>query len=317
MPETKTATAVIHDNGMLTERTFYCYNLKHTAMQDGGSCSRLSIKKEDISMKRKALALVLTAAMAATALAGCGSSADTGSASTTPAASEDTAKDDTAAADTEEDGDYYVDEDGNKYKKFDDVQLKMLVCWNGGFNTADDQYNNEVAAAIRDKIGVTVEFEGIMMSEDEKLNMMFASGDMPDMINAPYWGGSSGSTGIIKKAGAEGRLIDIKDMLPNYPNISDAWDVGVISQKYLENDIDDPSFNGARYVLPTEVAGDVEDIAMWNYGVFVRGDVPEALGIDPTSIKTTEELLDFMQKAKDYGFKGCKRQRLYRCYHLP
>ena len=46
MPETKTATAVIHDNGMLTERTFYCYNLKHTAMQDGGSCSRLSIKKE-------------------------------------------------------------------------------------------------------------------------------------------------------------------------------------------------------------------------------------------------------------------------------
>lgn len=92
-------------------------------------------------------------------------------------------------------------------------------------------------------------------------------------------------------------------MLPNYPNISDAWDVGVISQKYLENDIDDPSFNGARYVLPTEVAGDVEDIAMWNYGVFVRGDVPEALGIDPTSIKTTEELLDFMQKAKDYGFK--------------
>jgi len=92
MPETKTATAVIHDNGMLTERTFYCYNLK----------------QEDISMKRKALALVLTAAMAATALAGCGSSADTGSASTTPAASEDTAKDDTAAADTEEDGDYYV-----------------------------------------------------------------------------------------------------------------------------------------------------------------------------------------------------------------
>lgn len=80
-------------------------------------------------MKRKALALVLTAAMAATALAGCGSSADTGSASTTPAASEDTAKDDTAAADTEEDGDYYVDEDGNKYKKFDDVQRR---CWYAG-----------------------------------------------------------------------------------------------------------------------------------------------------------------------------------------
>ena len=71
-----------------------------------------------------------------------------------------------------------MDEDGNKYKKFDDVQLKMLICWNGGFKTAADQYNNDVAKAIRDKIGVTVEFEGINMSELEKLNMMFASGDM-------------------------------------------------------------------------------------------------------------------------------------------
>lgn len=78
-----------------------------------------------------------------------------------------------------------MDEDGNKYKKFDDVQLKMLICWNGGFKTAADQYNNDVAKAIRDKIGVTVEFEGINMSELEKLNMMFASGDMPDIINAP------------------------------------------------------------------------------------------------------------------------------------
>ncbi len=73
------------------------------------------------------------------------------------------------------------DSDGT-LKKFDDVRLKMLICWNGGFKTATDQYNNEVAKAIRDKIGVTVEFEGIMMSETEKLNLMFASGDMPGAL---------------------------------------------------------------------------------------------------------------------------------------
>lgn len=243
-------------------------------------------------MKKKAMALLMTAAMAVGALTGCGG-ATTGT--------------DTSAGGTvtNENGEtaYYEDEDGNKYQKFDDVKLKMLVCWNGGFLTADDQYNNDVAKAIREKIGVTVEFEGIMMSEAEKLNMMFASGDMPDMVNAPYWGGTAGETAIIKKAGAEGRLIDIKDKLPNYPNISDAWDVGVISQKYLETDIDDPSFNGARYILPTEVAGDDEDIAVWAYGVFVRGDVPEALGVDPTSIKTTDDLIAFMRKAQEYGFK--------------
>ena len=144
-------------------------------------------------------------------------------------------------------GDVYTDKDGNTYKVFDDVQLSLLFCWNGGYKTADDQYNNDVATAIREKIGVTVEIEGIMMSETEKLNMMFASGDMPDIIDAPYWGGTGGETGVIKKAATEGRLIDIKDMVPNYPNIADAYDVGVVSLKYLENDIDDPIFEGARY----------------------------------------------------------------------
>ena len=200
-------------------------------------------------------------------------------------------------------GDVYTDKDGNTYKVFDDVQLSLLFCWNGGYKTADDQYNNDVATAIREKIGVTVEIEGIMMSETEKLNMMFASGDMPDIIDAPYWGGTGGETGVIKKAATEGRLIDIKDMVPNYPNIADAYDVGVVSLKYLENDIDDPIFEGARYVLPRQVAGDDADITNWAYGVFVRGDVPGALGIDPTTVKTTEDLYAFMKAAQEYGFK--------------
>lgn len=264
-------------------------------------------------MKKKAMALLLTAAMAASVLTGCGSG-DGGSGSESKAESEsrggnegaEESKDDGGAADegqaeAGDDGDYYVDEDGNKYKKFDDVQLKMLICWNGGFKTAKDQYNNDVATAIREKIGVTVEFEEINMSETEKLNQIFATGDMPDMVNAPYWGGTAGETGVIKKAGNEGRLIDIKDLVPNYPNIADAYDIGVISAKYLENDIE--MENGARYILPTEVAGDVEDIALWGYGVFVRGDVPEALGVDVSTIKTSEQLLDFMKQARDYGFK--------------
>lgn len=262
-------------------------------------------------MKKKAMALLLSAAMVASILTGCGSG-DGGSSSQSSGSQGGQNESSTPAAEGEEsggdegqtaadDGEYYTDEDGNKYKKFDDVQLKMLICWNGGFKTASDQYNNDVATAIREKIGVTVEFEGINMSETEKLNQMFATGDMPDMINAPYWGGSAGETGVIKKAGNEGRLIDIKDLVPNYPNIADAYDIGVISTKYLENDIETES--GARYVLPTEVAGSKEDIALWAYGVFVRGDVPEALGIDEKSIKTSEDLLDFMKKARDYGFK--------------
>ncbi|GHT95369.1 ABC transporter [Spirochaetia bacterium] len=186
-----------------------------------------------------------------------------------------------------------------------DVRLTMLIAWNGGYMTPADQYNNPVAKAIREKTGVTVEFEGIMMSETEKLNLMFASGDMPDIVNAPFWGGNGGETAVIKKAAAEGRLLPIEDYLKSgkYPNIERALKVGVISQKYLEIDLSDPSFNGHTYIIPTQTPGSAVNITNWAYGVFVRGDVPKALGIDPTSIKTSAQLYDFMKKAQAYGFK--------------
>lgn len=241
---------------------------------------------------KRFFAIFLAFAMVMTVFAGCGSGNDSQSGSA--------GKTESGAASSGE----AVSEAGQTGEtKFDDVRLKYLHVWNGGFLTAGDQYDNEVAAKIREKIGVTVEFEGIMMSETEKLNLMFASGDMPDMMNAPFWGGNSGETAVIKKAGAEGRLIDLTDKLPNYKNLSEVYEVGTVGLKYLENDIHYEGFGDATYVLPQGVGAGVENETNWAYGVFVRGDVPEALGIDETKIRTSDELYDFMVKARDYGFK--------------
>ncbi len=188
-------------------------------------------------------------------------------------------------------------------QKHEEVTLTLLNCWNGAMKHPSDLYNNEVAKAIKEKTGVTVIIESIMMSETEKLNLLFASGDMPDMIDAPYWGGNAGETAVIKKAAREGMLVAVEDLVPNYPNLKDAFDVGVISQAFLENDIDDPSFGGHRYVIPVETPGDEANITNWAYGVFVRGDVPKALGVNVADIKTSEQLYEFMVKARDYGFK--------------
>lgn len=241
-------------------------------------------------MKKRVISFVLAAALAASVFAGCGS----GAASSNSGSSSDSQAADPSMSEESQ---------GEGTAKFDDVKLKYLICWNGGYPVATDQYNNEVATAIREKIGVTVEIEGIMMAEVEKLNLMFASGEMPDMINAPYWGGADGCTTVIKKGAREGRLIDIKDKLENYPNLKDVYTEGIASTKYLENDLDPAEFNGARYILPWQLAADDANETNWAYGVFVRADVPKALGIDPLSIKTSDELYDFMMKAKEYGFK--------------
>lgn len=238
-------------------------------------------RKEDVIVKKRVLCFILAAVLALSA--GCSAGGGKGG--------QNGAQPDAGSADTA------------GPKKYDDVKLKMLVCWNGGFKTAKDQYNNEVAKRIREKTGVTVEYEGIMMNEVEKLNLLFASGDMPDMINAPYWGGDGGETQVIKKGAIEGRLLPIEKLLPNYPNLKNAYDIGVVSQSYLENDLDDPRFKGHRYILPQETPGDTADVTNWAYGVFVRGDVPKALNIDPKSIKTTDQMYDFLVKARDHGFQ--------------
>ena len=232
-------------------------------------------------MKKRLLSAILAAAIVASAgLAGCSS----GEGETSQASSgEGTAS--------------------GGQQKFDNVTLKYLNCWNGGFKNPSDTYNNEVAAAIRDKIGVTVEIEGIMMSETEKLNMVFASGDMPDIINGPYWGGDSGETQVFKKAAAEGRLLPLDDSIGNYENLKDSWQVGYVTEAFLENDLEDPRFNGHHYFIPSGIAASAENITNWGYGIFARKDIVEDIGVDPQSIKTTDDLYDFLVKVRDGGYK--------------
>ena len=243
-------------------------------------------------MKKRALCLALAAAMLATGvMAGCGdnTTSSTPTDSSTPTSS--TGGDESSTTEGE-------------FKKFDDVKLTMLSCWNGSLQKLpEDQYNCDIAKIIRDKIGVTVEYEGLMMSEMEKLNMMFASGEIPDIVNAPYWGGSGGETGVIKKAAAQGRLMDLSDKYMNYEYLKDAYDIGVIGLSYWEKDVN--IYDGALYVLPTQTPakGDINSITNWCYGVFVRGDVPGALNVDTADIKTSDDLYDFMMAAKEYGFK--------------
>ena len=235
-------------------------------------------------MKKRLLSAMLAVAMVATAaLTGCSS----GEGETSQ-----TSGGDAAATGSQEGG----------QQKFDNVTLKYLNCWNGGFKNPSDTYNNEVAAAIRDKIGVTVEVEGIMMSETEKLNMEFASGDMHDIINAPFWGGDAGETQVLKKAAAEGRLLALDDSIGNYENLKDSWKVGYVTEAFLENDLEDPSFNGSHYFIPSGIAASAENITNWAYGIFARKDIVEDTGIDPESIKTSEDLYNFLVKVRDGGY---------------
>ena len=210
---------------------------------------------------------------------------------------------DEPAAEPGAEGDGYTWDAEGRFRVFDNVQLTYRHVWNGGHRRPADQINNPVATAIRERIGVNVVRDGIMMNEAEHLNLMFAAMDFPDMINAPFWGGHGGETGIIKRAIADGLIFNLYDFLPAFPNIQRAYEIGVISQLFYERDIRDPMFEtGGIYIIPIQTPGDEHHVTNWGAGIFVRGDVPVALGIDPSQIRTNEQLIDFMRAARDHGF---------------
>ena len=266
-------------------------------------------------MKRRIVAVFMALTMTVGMLAGCGEKTEEKQTDTKQSVSETGSQASVAEGEgeyyTDENGnqifkaadgkEYYVDKDGNMYQRFDDVTLTLLWDWNGGAYVADDQYNNEIATLIREKIGVTVEYEEVYVDETEKLNMVFAGGDMPDIIEAPYWGGGEGTTGAIKTAAEDGLLIDISEYYKNYNYLYQAFEIGNISQAYWNNDIN--VYDGSLYVMPARLDGSIEEYDETAYAVCVRQDVAETLGVDPTQIKTAEQLYDFMKAADEYGFK--------------
>lgn len=263
-------------------------------------------------MKRKIVATMLVLAMTVGMLAGCGEKQSDDKNQSESVEKNDTQ--DSVAAEgetyTDENGnqiykaadgtEYYVDCEGKMYKRFDDVTLNYLYCWNGSYQEINDQYNSEFAQRLREKLGITVITEGVYVDETEKLNMIFASGDMPDFVEAPYWGGNSDTTGTIKKAADDGMLLDISEYLDDYNYLSQAFEIGNITQAYWNNDLN--IWDGSLYVMPTNLDG-LSEYEANSYAICVRQDVAEALDIDPLSIRTPEELYDFMKAAQEYGFK--------------
>ncbi|MBE6731374.1 MAG: hypothetical protein E7564_06775 [Ruminococcaceae bacterium] len=254
-------------------------------------------------MKTRILAMLLALAMIVTVFAACGGETAGTSTSTSTSVSESKPADDKPADDKPADD---QPADDFPWTKYDDVQLYMVRAWNGNADADDTWYDNDLAAYIREKIGVTVKNDGCMMKETEKLNLMFASGDMPDIVSCANWGGTGGETGIIKKGANEGTITEISayitgDKKDMFQYIQLPFEIGRISIKYYESDID---FNGdgTLYWLPQELTGE-KDQQHWAYGVFVRGDVPEALGFKPEEIRTTDQLVEVLYKAKEYGFK--------------
>jgi len=179
----------------------------------------------------------------------------------------------------------------------DTVTLKVLHNWNGSTGSEIDM--TPVEEVIKEKTGVTIEWEYTTGSEVEKVNAIFATQNLPDIYTGPAWGGEL--DGMIKAA-KEGQLVDISDKLDQYPNLAKSIAKENVPPALYEKAID--AYDGKKYLLLQNQPATDEDGIDWLYGFYVRKDIAEKLGVDPQSVKTKEDLYNFLKKIKDAGLEA-------------
>lgn len=170
--------------------------------------------------------------------------------------------------------------------------LKILHNWNG--SGGSDNGITPIEEVIKEKTGVTLEWEYTKGSETEKVNQIFATQDLPDIYTGPAWGGEL--DGIIKAA-KEGQLVDISDKLGNYPNLAKSIAEENVPPALYEKAIN--AYDGKKYLLLQNQPATNEDGIDWLYGFYVRKDIAEKVGVDPQSVVTKEDFYAFLKKIKD------------------
>jgi putative aldouronate transport system substrate-binding protein len=184
------------------------------------------------------------------------------------------------------------------------ITYSFLKCWNGGAADFPDGFQDgAIYKAIVEKTGVSLDVQTIVSSEREKLATIFASGDLPDITDAPHWNTNPGGEGeLIKNAALEGLILPLNGLYEEFPNVKRCIEQG-ISDVYKTQHVEHPDYNGERYVIPTQTPRGNDDVRNWAYNLFCRGDILEALGKKGSDITTQEDVYELLKAIKEGDFK--------------
>jgi putative aldouronate transport system substrate-binding protein len=231
------------------------------------------------SSRRKVAALMVTLAMMISLLAGCSgkeTTSDTNSGnspSQTPAAQNEKQNEDSSTESTE-----------ITYPLQTDETLTIALGYESQISASYENFGDTpYAKALQEKTGVKLEFQ--VFADSNALNLMFASGELPDII---FWG-ATGYQGGAQKAIDDGIIYPLNDLIN--ANTPDLVKILNSDKDYLKGSM---TANGDYIGFPF-IKGDM--MLRSTSGIIIRDDWVKELGIEIP--KTAEEFYQMLKLFKE------------------
>lgn len=172
----------------------------------------------------------------------------------------------------------------------------------------DDQLNNEVAQKIKELTGISLEWEYTAGNNDlEVMVTSFASGDIGEvMFSYCDHSGRPEFTTVLNKAAKEGMFADILPYLKDTKVYSKYLNPEYMPVDSYYNILMRDEYEGKVYLLQSQIPREPGSDRVTYNCMYINQDYAKAVGVDPDSITTTEEMYAAAQKMKDAGLKDAK-----------
>lgn len=238
--------------------------------------------------KNRIFAQLLASLLVLTALSGCNSGSDSSTETGSAADSSSASASSTDGASEGGDSSTVTAEPGEVQLPITDE--KITITW---FASMDSNLTTLVSNMnetpffqdMEEKTNIHIEFQHPPTgSESSAYNLLFASGDLPDMISHTNPGYPGGLDACLD----DGYILDLTELVPQYcPNYMKA--LTDFSEKYDENVMRSAHTGTGRIAAVGQLMQEPQ--GPWN-GLYVRGDWLEKCGLDtPQTFDDWEEML--------------------------
>lgn len=166
----------------------------------------------------------------------------------------------------------------------DDTSNEPLTLTFFDKNTGD-KFSNEVAAEITKRTGITVEIQQPTGNPAEKLNLMLASDDLPDIILFER------SSDLVNKYIESGAIVPLNDLIDKYgPDVTEMYGDVLNKTRYK---------NGKNYYLSNWYGFESEPV----FGFNIRKDIMKELAPDKAEGGVPFTASEFKQLLQDFKAK--------------